>query len=216
MKRVAPLIALLGVLFLLVGCGPKTYTTPGFEQFRQNHRTVAILPFQVNIDPKKLPKDFTPEMAKESEREEAYNIQQQLYMRFLERQKKDEYTITFQDVDKTVALLGKKGITNANIAVYTKTELRDILGVDALISGSINRTRPMSTGTAIALGLLVGFWGNTNKVDVNLSIHDGASGDLMWKYEHKASGSVGSSSEELAKSLMKSISKKFPYKRPKT
>jgi hypothetical protein len=111
--------------------------------------------------------------------------------------------------------LNKAAITHENLNQYTKEELRNILDVDALISGTIHRSKPMSTGTAVVLGVLFGVWGSTNEVNVSLNIHDGASGELLWKYDHKASGSVGSSSEGLAESLMKNISKKFPYKKPK-
>lgn len=219
-KAVSPLLKsllLISVLCILVmGCNtPTTYLATGFEDFQHAHRLVAILPFQVTIDPKKLPKDFSLEMAKEAEKDEAYNFQQQLYLRFLERQEKGEYTVKFQDVDDTNARLGKAGINSENLTNYTKAELKNILEVDALISGTISRERPMSTGLAVALGALFGVWGSTNKVNVGLNIHDAPTGDLVWKYEHEASGSVGSSSEELAKSLMKSVSKKFPYKKPK-
>jgi hypothetical protein len=55
----------------------------------------------------------------------------------------------------------------------------------------------MSDGAAIAVGLLAGAWGATNKVQTTINIHDGASGDLLWKYDYQASGSVGSSSTQL-------------------
>ncbi len=204
----------LALAAFAVGCGPKIYVTPDFESYRQTEKSVAVLPFVVTIDPKKLPKDFTPEMAEKAELEEGVTFQQQLYMRFLERHKKGEYSVDFQDVDKTNALLGKQGINSRNIGNYTKEELHQILGVDALISGTIYRAHPMSTGTAVVLGVLFGAWGSTNEVNVAMNIHDGASGELLWKYEHKASGSVGSSTENLAASLMKNVSKKFPYKNP--
>jgi hypothetical protein len=66
-------------------CGPTIYTIPEFEQYRATHKTVAILPFEVIIDPNKLPKDYTLEMKKDAEKAEAYNFQQELYFRFLKR-----------------------------------------------------------------------------------------------------------------------------------
>ncbi len=215
-SRVVFVLSATAISMLIASCGgPKMYLAGEFETYRQTHQRLAILPFNVMIDPKKLPKDFTLEMAKEAEKDESYNIQEQLYMRFLDREQKGKYTVKFQDVDDTNARLGKAGIDNENLGNYTKAELKEILEVDALISGTIFRERPMSTGTAIVLGAIFGIWGSTNKVNVTLNIHDAASGELLWKYEHEASGSVGSSSVDLAESLMKSISKKFPYKRPK-
>lgn len=200
----------------VVGCGPKIVEMGNFQELRERHQTVAVLPFSVTIDPTKLPKDWTTEMVTEAQRSEGENMQRQLYFRFIEQQEKGKYTVKFQDIDKTQALLTKAGITQGNLASFTKTELKDVLGVDALISGSIYRSKPMSTGAAIVTTVLFGFGGSTNKVNVTLNIHDAASGDLVWTYEHKASGGIGSSSEDLSKSLMKSISKKFPYKLPET
>ncbi len=197
---------------LIAGCSATIYKNPKFHSYQSSHRTLAILPFQVTIDPKKLPKDFTPQMAREAEKEEAYTFQQELYIRFLKRQSKGKYTINFQDVDETNALLAKAGVEYEDLRTYTKTELKRVLGVDAVLSGSIFRSRPMSTGWAMAL-LAVGLpFGKTNRVDVNINIHDVNSGTLVWKYDHKASGSIGSSSQGVAESLMKNIAKKFPYR----
>ena len=96
-----------------------------------------------------------------------------------------------------------------------KSAICKLLGVDAVISGAVYREKPMSTGLAVGLGILFGAWGSTNKVNANLNIHESTQGNLVWSYDHEASGSVGSSAEKLAESLMKSVSKKFPYKAAK-
>lgn len=215
MKRFAFALLLLTALGLTLACGPTIYRSAEFDGYRETHHLVAVLPFQVSIDPNKLPKEITPEMAKQTMHDEGLAFQHELFLRFLEREKKGEYTVEFQDVDKTNALLLKSNITDANIATMTKSELQSILGVDAIISGTIHREKLMSTGAAIVTGVLFGFFGNTNEVNVTLNIHDAASDKLIWKYDHKASGSVGESPADLAKSLMKNVSKKFPYKKPK-
>ncbi|MFZ1684791.1 MAG: hypothetical protein WAU88_11795 [Candidatus Zixiibacteriota bacterium] len=202
------------IMFLLAACGgPTLYTSPKFDSYRQNHKLICILPLKVTIDPHKLPKDYTMEMAQKAESEEGYNMQRELYTRFLNRQQKGEYTIDFQDIDKTNALLTKAGVPYEKMADMTKEEICKIVGTDAAISGSIYRERPMSTGLAVGLGLLLGVWGNTNKVNVTIAIHEGGSGELVWQYDHEASGSVGSSAEKMAESLVKNVSKKFPYKK---
>ena len=72
----------------------------------------------------------------------------------------------------------------------------------------------MSEGAAVALGLLVGAWGATNQTTTSLTIHD-TSSSLLWKYDYNASGSVGSSPENLANALMRNASKRFPYRTAK-
>lgn len=206
----------MAIVLIILSCGPTIFLDPNFEEYRPNHKIIAIMPFEVIIDPNKLPKEYTLEMKQDAENAEAYNFQNELYTQFLKRQEKGEYTIDFQDVHKTNALLSKEGIDNRSMDNYTKEELYDILKADAIISGTIHRSRPMSSGGAVALGILTGFWGRTNEVNINMNIHDSKSGQLLWTYDHKASGTVGSSSEKLAESLMKNVSKKFPYKKPKS
>lgn len=201
-------------VFVFVGCAqPTIYTKPEFSNVTKSHKKVAIMPFTVTIDSKNQSKEFTVEMAKKAEKDEGYLFQQQIYAQFLKQHSKGRYTVDFQDVEFTNSLLNKSGISYDNFMSYTKSDLARILGVDAVISGTIKRSKPMSGTGAAVLGILVGYWGATNEVNVSLNLYDGNSSDLLWKYDHDAAGSVGSSPESLAKSLMKGISKDFPYKK---
>lgn len=197
------------LLVLFASCGPTIYKAANFDDSKDKIKTLAILPFDVSIDAKRLPKGTTVETLKESQEKTGYDIQSNAYTWFLQRQK--DYTVTFQDIDKTNALLKKANITYDNIALQDKGELCKLLNVDGIISGKATMSKPMSEGAAVAIGLLAGAWGSTNKTTTSLTIHD-TKGSLLWKYDYEASGSVGSSSESLTKALMKNASKKFPYK----
>ena len=72
-------------------------------------------------------------------------------------------------------------------------------------------SKPMSDGAAVALGVLVGVWGTTNEVHVSLNIKDCQYDKLIWNYDHKYSGSVGSSPARLVDGLMREASRKMPY-----
>jgi hypothetical protein len=211
MKTYIKQIILLMVMLLYAASCAKIYTSPEFSSARSEHKTVAVLPFEVTIDAKKLPKHMTLETLKELEKDEGFTFQSQMYSRFLENQKKNKYTVQFQDVDRTNSILLRNGVSYENMRIHTKDELAEMLGVDAVVSGHIHRARPMSTGGAIASSLLLGYSGATNRVDMDVAIHSEQTGDLLWKYNHQASGGIGSSSEQLSKSLMKKISRKFPY-----
>lgn len=171
---------------------------------------MAILPFGTTVDSRKLQKGSTIETLKESQEKTGYDVQGYVYSYFLQRQ--NNYSVEFQDVDKTNALLKKAGISYEDIALKDKEELCALLGVTGILSGKISMSKPMSDGAAVAVGFLTGGFGATNKADVALTIHD-AQGKLQWKFDHKASGSLGSSAESIAKSLMKKVSKKFPYEK---
>jgi len=68
----------------------------------------------------------------------------------------------------------------------------------------------MSDGAAIALALLGGA-GSTNEVRINYTINDCESKKLIFSYDHKYSGGMGSSASRLVDGLMRKISKKMPH-----
>lgn len=199
----------------LVSCStPTIYKSNSFQQYQDSHKTVAILPFGVSYDRLKLPKGMTEAAAKEAEKQEGFAMQNELYTRMLNRVQKGEYTVTFQDVAKTNSLISEAGVSYDALKTTDRKKICDLLKVDAVLSGTISREKPMSEGLAVGLGVVFGVWGATNKVNVVLDIHEHGSGEMIWEYSHEASGSVGSSTKSLAESLMKNISKRFPYRRP--
>ncbi len=197
---------------VLVSCGPKVYKSSAFSEALAKHRTVAILPAEVTMQlrPNEA-KNTTQKQLDDMAMKTGYDIQEKMYGWFLRRSDRFNYTVTFQDVSRTNARLKEAGISYADLRTTDRAKLARVLGVDAVIQDRANMEKPMSEGAAVAVGLLVGAWGNTNKVQTTINIHDGTSGDLLWKYDYEASGSVGSSSTRLVDELMRNASKRFPY-----
>jgi hypothetical protein len=208
MKSIKFLTVVLGI-FLFSSCAT-IYQSPDLHSRTVNHQKIAFLPFDVTIQYRKLPKNTSLDQIKEMEEDMGYVFQEQMYTRFL--QKINYYNVEFQDISQTNALLKKNDVVYSNYKEFTKTELAEILKVDAVISGKILTSKPMSTGGAIALGVLTGYSAATNKVDVNVTVHDASDSKLLFKYDHSYSGGVGSSPEQLAKALMRHIEKNFPYR----
>jgi hypothetical protein len=105
----------------------------------------------------------------------------------------------------------KAGIDPHDLATHTHEELAKILGVDAIMGGSMHTTKPMSEGASVALGMAIGFWGNTNSGNITINLNNGAEGALLWKYDNRLTSSLGSDIEMIMDALMKKASKKFPY-----
>lgn len=205
---------LLLILIGLIGGCANVYVSPEFSVERQKHRLLAIMPFDVTISVKRLPKRITLEMLKIREDEEAYLFQREIYSRFL--RKKTGYTINFQDIDTTNVLLSRAGISLEDLKSYTKAEIAEILNVDVILSGILMTTKPMSEGLAIAATALfgwIGLTGATNKAEVDITIHDGSNSELIWNYSHEYSGGLLDSAKSLVNALMRKISRKFPYNR---
>lgn len=207
-------LAALLVVFVpaLALAGAQQYTHPNFAELSKAHKTIAILPFKVTIDKKKLPKNVTLEMVAASEREESVEFQRQLYARFLQRAQNGEYSVGFQDVDQTTTLLQRAGITVDSLSLHTKDEIAKLLSVDALVSGTIHQAQPTSTGVAMAQTLIFGFSGSTQRVDINMHVHNGADGALLWSYDHTDKGGLANSVEAMTKSLLKKVAGNFPYR----
>jgi hypothetical protein len=212
MKKVFCFIALICVIGL-TSCNPNIYLAPNFEKIRTSQHKLAILPFDVLIKFKKMPKGYTQEIINEQQKSTGFSIQSNAYSYFLKEKAKDKYTIDFQDIDQTNALLTKAGIDYETIKTMGKDEICAALGVDGVISGKATMAKPMSEAAAVAVGLLVGYWGTTDQVNVTMNIHDKNGGTLLWKYDYQASGGVGNSAENLTRALMRNASKNFPYKK---
>jgi hypothetical protein len=208
-KSLSPFIALV---ILLSGCGPTIYKAQDFDTRTAGHKTVAILPAEVSIQlrPNEM-KNTTYEQLSESEHKTGEAIQDKMYSWFLKRSGKFKYTVSFQDISRTNALLLQAGLRYSDLNRKTKDELARILGVDAVISTRASMRKPMSEGAALAIGILVGSWGSTNEVQTSITIYEAKKGDLVWKYDYNASGSVGSNPDRLVDALMRNASKKFPY-----
>ncbi len=186
------------------------YQHPDFEKLTADHKVIAIVPFQasVNLRPKQM-KEMTTDQMKELEKSEGFSIQSAMYSWFLKRKKRGDLEVDLQDPKRTNALLHQAEITDINL--HTSEEIAEILGVDAVISGTFETDKPMSDGASIALGLLVGFWGSTNTAVINMSVNNAGTGELLWNYNKKVRGSLGSDNDALINVLMRKASRRLGY-----
>jgi hypothetical protein len=157
-------------------------------------------------------KKYIDDQLHDMERKTGYDIQDKMYGWFLRRSEKYNYTVRFQDVNQTNALLKQAGVEYGDLPAKDRSELARILGVDAVIQDRTAMDKPMSTGAAVAVAMLVGFYATTNRVATTINIHDGKSENLLWKYDYEASGTIGSSTDNPVNSLLRNASKKFPYR----
>ena len=188
------------------------YTNPNFDQLAKDHRQLAIIPFDatVKLRPKQM-KEMTSEDVARTEQQEGESVQSALYSYFLKRKRKRDFSVEFQDITRTNAVLAKNGITYETLGEYTMEDLAELLEVDGIVSGTMLTDKPMSEGGAIALGLLTGISAPTNSGKIAVNINDGATGELLWKYEKALSRALGSDTNQIVNALMRKASRKFPY-----
>ncbi|MDT0685042.1 hypothetical protein [Autumnicola psychrophila] len=186
------------------------YEDPNFDQIAKEHKTIAILPFtaKVSLRPKQM-KEISAEQLAEMEKSEGTAVQASMYSWFLKRKSRGKLFIDVQDPKRTNAMLAKNKIYD--LTALTPEELAEVLEVDAVIGGNFETDKPMSDGASIALGLLVGFWGSTNAATINMSVNNAADGELLWNYNKRVAGSLGSSTDVLINTLMRKASRRLAY-----
>lgn len=184
----------------------KIYYSPEAKTRASTHKLIAIAPPKVSIAAQKK---VDPEAIKEQQKTESINFQQEMYSWLLKRKMQNRIFVEILDVATTNAKLKKAGYFDDT--PMSPAEICEVLGVEGIITSNYSLTKPMSEGGAVALGLLVGFWGSTNTTTVNLEIHDKETKKLLWNYNHKVSGSIGSTPAQLVDNLMRNASKNMPY-----
>jgi hypothetical protein len=196
------LIALVVLLFS--SCAKVFYSTDAYTLAR-NQGDFAIVPPVVSIETKSK---FDADAMKEQQKTESFNFQNEMYSWMLKRKMQGKIKQEIQVIETTNAILCRAGYPEIPLS---NAELCDLLEVDGILTSNFSLSKPMSEGAAIAAILLIGMWGNTNEVQVSLSLSDCKNAKLIWNYNHKYSGSVGSSTSQLVDELMRDASEKMPY-----
>ncbi|GGI26865.1 hypothetical protein [Pedobacter mendelii] len=185
------------------------FESPKLNAEKAKHKVVAILPFATKISYKKMPKNFNAEANRDQEKTMSKSIQSSMYT-FLLR-KASDYTVEFQDVDRTNILLKKAGIAD-KLEETTKDEIAKILGVDAVLGGSFETEQTKSEAGAIASAVLFGgFGGKTGTGTLTLTLNNGSTGDLLWRFFKTMNDSITTSTDDLVEHMMRKVSRNFPY-----
>lgn len=199
-------LSIIFLLAMLLSSCAKIFYSPDAYTLAHSQKTIAIVPPTVSIA---ATKKIDAEAMKEQQKTESINFQKEMYSWMLKRKMQGKISQEIQEIENTNAKLKKAGYPENPL---TTAELCTVLGVDGIMTSNYGLTKPMSEGAAIAAAVLVGVWGTTNEVHVSLSINDCTNKKLIWNYDHKFSGSMGSSSSRLVDELMRQASGKMPYK----
>lgn len=190
----------------------KLYLHPDAENYAKTTESFAIIPLrvQVKLRPKQL-KEFTKEQIIQMGKDEALDIQKGMQTWFLARKKRGEFSGDIQNPTRTNALLTKEGIDIHDVGAYTPEELGKILGVDCVIMGSFETSKPMSGAAALGVALVFGFGGATQSATCNLDFYDTRDGELVVNYLKQIKGGLGSNSQDLINILMRKVTRRIPY-----
>jgi len=204
---------LLAILLPFIGQSQdKPFVHANVKDYVQRHATMAILPFQIKSEPRKLKEGMTQEDLRAGEKERGIAMQQSMYSYYVRKLRKKELEI--QDVDQTNRILKKEGITIDNIFDYEPGELAKILKVDAVMLNKALTDEPLTDaakGLAFAKNYVLGL--GSSKVTTTTSIYDAQTGHLIWRWEITLKGGVMDADDLIENLVENYLSKKSPYRK---
>lgn len=188
------------------------YESNRFGTLSEHHKTLAILPFITNLDLKDV---ISKEELNALEEKEGYTVQNALETYFSRGTKRKKFTVDFQNIKNTNAILAQNNISYSNIDIYTIKELCTLLEVDGIVSGNLNLNVLLSKGVPTEFSFMDYVRGDANYGRIGIKVSDGGTGKLLWKYEKQINKKSGKNTYDLIDLMMKQATRKFPYDKEK-
>ena len=189
----------------------EVFSSPKLKTTVSTHKVVAILPFSATITYKRPPKNYDENAHKAEEKALTTDLQSSMYTFML--RKLNNYSVSFQDIDRTNTLLKQGGVFD-KLDELTQDSICKILKVDAVIKSKYAYEKTASEGAAIAKTVLFGSMGSkTGSGGLTMQIYNGADGELLWRFYKAMNDDVMSSTDELIEHMMRKVSRNFPYEK---
>ncbi len=222
------ILVILVFLLLAVSCTPY-YIASNFNSRTAKHTKVAVLPFEM-LFIGRMPAKLTEEDILEIEEAEAVVFQVSFYNEILRSTKNGRRPIgiDLQHYDETLDLLNKNNIGIRESWRTDPKELAAILGVDAVVKVSIEKTRFMSDLASFGLELgiyklndltdyrlwpLALFVNPTSKkVKSSYYLLDKEDGTAIWSISYDIEADWTRPTEEIINHIIRRSAKKFPYR----
>jgi hypothetical protein len=189
----------------------QVFTSPNLKTEIYKHKTVAILPFNASISYKRMPKNFDVEANKRDEQSLATQMQSGMYTYLL--RKANDFSVNFQDVERTNILLKQKGMYD-KINEVTQDSICKALGVDAVIKCNYAYERTGSEAGAIAKAILLGpGMSKTGTGSLTMQVNNGKDGELLWRFYKEMNEDAFGSANQVMERMMRKVARNFPYEK---
>lgn len=206
MKRLLLIFIALWGIPLAVFAQKDIFLSPKFNELTKEHKVLAIIPFKSVLD-------LNTTQKADSEEIEGKAVQTGLENYFNQRKKRKKFTVEFQEIKTTNQILKDQKINYDDIGLYSSKDLARILGVDGIISGSIQLNVLLSQGIEKDSGIGDFLFFDSDFGRIAVKISDGMTGKLLWKYDKAITRKGGKNTIEFIDSMMKKASRNFPYDR---
>lgn len=213
-------------LLLFASCGRERFKTYSYENFADQHQTLAILPV-ATFTSGRIPREVSDEQIAQIEEIESLAFQIELYHQLTRRSGRNlnDITIDFQHVNETNNLLEEAGIDLRTSWKTPPKVLAEILGVDAVVVTNVEKEQyltelesfGLSVVNTIAWVFSDGWWplygqNRTSDVLVYCSILDGQTGTPVWSTNRTCPTRWNRPHNEVVRSITRTLSRRFPYR----
>ncbi len=197
MKKIL-LLSVVTVLFL-----SSCHTIYKYEKFntvKETHKSVAIIPFELTIDPQSMPLNLPVGEFKNLQKEEASFLQNFAYAFFMKKAERNKYSVDFQNIMVTNNIVLDSTFDFHDFTFENPAKLARKCNTDVVLIGTFYRSNPVLTSGAYK-----------NRIDVKFSLYD-KNGKLLWEMHTDKSRSAKKSSIDISKKIIKKLTRRFPYK----
>ncbi|HXF48706.1 MAG TPA: hypothetical protein VNL73_04695 [Verrucomicrobiae bacterium] len=141
-------------------------------------------------------------------------LREEIYSEMARHQ--DEFTVEIQDIAETDKILARHNLSAEEAARLPGADLCRLLGVDAVVKGSllkyVNRSM-LEQAAEKAVFDTVTTAGS--EIKAKLSIYDAQEGKLVWQEDFEQKGDKAGSVDVLRENVAWSFSRSFPYRKKK-
>ena len=182
------------------GCSTINSTT-GAQAKISNHKTIAILPFEVRFDLRNKNREkFNEEELAGVRHFMALGLQQYLYNWLKDYSRRKPFTASIQNIDITDSILTEKKISYTMLYNMSRTELAKMFDVDAVLTPNVLFAQPTSEAVSVLLSPVMGvplgsgsvfFYSRlaTQQMKLQVLLTDRESETSMWTFKTKTNNS---------------------------
>lgn len=212
-RKTSLFVFFFNVAVILKAQNSNEYLHPKFDSITKVHKSIAILPFDVQLSYRPIEKKYISDSDKSSlQKQEGAMAQKTLDAFLFKKINKKKNEIYIQDIDSTNKLFRNNKWQNDSIIQKSMKDIAALLNVDAILYGVFKTNRPVSKEIATTFWNLTGM-GILPNISGNcvMYLYDGSSGELLWKFKRNFDGGPNSNIDAEFEPIMKAISRRLPY-----
>ena len=189
------------------------YELQGFRELALTHTTIAILPFKgaAFVSPLQSMMRDDADIRREADLR-GLEMQATLESWFLKRSERGKFIVQVQPTTETNAILNNNGVTLDNLTERTPQEVAKLLGVDAIVTGTVQARQPSMLAAAAVSWMTQGSSNVNSYAILDLEVYDTAYGELQCNYRKRILRSPWVGESRLIHILARKTSRRIAYK----